>query len=340
MITINKIAELAGVSRGTVDRVINKRGGVSQFVEKRVAGIIDQYGYKPNKVARALVKSRKLHSIGVVSTSAENVFFVDVARGVRRAERDLEDLGVAVRYCEVSKFSAAEQVACINEMLRNGVDALAVNPIYAPVVKEKLAEAIGRGVPVITFNSDIEGIDRLAYIGCDYRKSGRIAAGLLAMASGGKAGVAIVTGSAKILGQCLRVKGARDELRRRRDMRIVEVVEMFDDDITSYSRVKELLAKNGGVDAFFFAAVGKEGGIRAIAEARRGRMPLIVTVDLDPFTCECIRNGTVMATICQQPFQQGYEAVRQLADYLMHGDRPARQMQYTQPEIVIRQSLE
>lgn len=339
MITIKKIAGIAGVSRGTVDRVINKRGGVSPDVEKRIAGVIKQYNYRPNKVARALVNSRKLFTIGVVSATVENVFFRDVLQGIRRAASEIKDIGVSLRYWEVVRFSVADQLAYIDNLLAEGIDALAINPINDAKIKKKLAALAKSGMPIITFNSDIKGIGRLAYIGCDYRKSGKIAAGLVAMASREQGNVAIVTGSLKSLGHCLRVKGFREELSRFASLRVTEVVEMFDDDDTSYAKVRDLLERNGGIDAFFFSAAGKRGGIRAIREHGFGEPPKIVTVDIDPFTRHCLAGGIVSATVCQQPFLQGYEPVRQLAEYLVHGDLPKQKIQYTQAEILIQQSV-
>ena len=338
MITIREIAALAGVSRGTVDRVINKRGSVSPFVEARVAGIIKQFDYKPNKAARALVKSKKSYTIGVISATVGNVFFKDVVQGIRRAAAEVRTLGVSIRYREVARFSVAEQLACLREMMAEGIDALAINPINDPAIREKLTEAAEDGVPLVTFNSDIEGVDRMTYIGCDYRNTGRIAAGLLALAAGEKAEVAVVTGSTKSLGHCLRVEGFREELRRYPAMRIAKVVEMFDDEAISRARVSELLRGNEGIDAFFFCAAGKEGGIEAILEARPERRPVIVTVDIDAFTRERLLDETVVATVCQEPHIQGYEPVRQLADFLVFGEKPMRRFQYTRSEIVIRQN--
>ena len=47
-VTIKMIAELSGVSTGTVDRVLNKRGKVKPEVESRVRAIVDAFNYKPN----------------------------------------------------------------------------------------------------------------------------------------------------------------------------------------------------------------------------------------------------------------------------------------------------
>ena len=53
--TLKEIAERAGVSRGTVDRVMKNRGGVNPETEKRVRRIVEESGYTPNRAGVALV---------------------------------------------------------------------------------------------------------------------------------------------------------------------------------------------------------------------------------------------------------------------------------------------
>jgi LacI family transcriptional regulator len=287
-----------------------------------------------------LVNRKKSATIGVLSATVENVFFKEVYRGIRQAASELAELGVSLNYKEVAKFSVREQLRCIDDMLAEGIDALAINPINDDRIRKRLLETAEFELPIITFNSDIKGIRRLAYIGCDYQRTGRIAAALLAFVTRNKAEIAVVTGSFSSLGHSMRVDGFRKELGAHGKMRVAEVVECFDDDITAYAKVREIFERNGAINAFFFSAAGKEGGIRAIQECAPKRRPNIVTVDIEAFTRDCLLDGTVTATVCQQPYIQGYEPIRQLADYLLLGDEPAQEMQYTQAEIIIRQSLE
>ncbi len=65
-ITIKQIAEMAGVHRSTVDKVLHNREGVSQEVRERVQKIIDEYQYKPNPIGQALKKQEKPIKIGVL----------------------------------------------------------------------------------------------------------------------------------------------------------------------------------------------------------------------------------------------------------------------------------
>ena len=65
-ITIKQIAEIAGVHRSTVDKVLHNREGVSQEVRQRVQKIIDEYGYRPNPIGQALKKQDQKIKIGVI----------------------------------------------------------------------------------------------------------------------------------------------------------------------------------------------------------------------------------------------------------------------------------
>ena len=57
-VTLKQIAEIAGVSRGTVDRALHDRGRVSPEVAERVRRIAEELGYHPNAVGQALARSR------------------------------------------------------------------------------------------------------------------------------------------------------------------------------------------------------------------------------------------------------------------------------------------
>ena len=70
-VTAQKIAELAGVSRGTVDRALHNRGRVNPEVAARIRKIADELGYKPNIVGQALVRSKRGARIGVILQSIE-----------------------------------------------------------------------------------------------------------------------------------------------------------------------------------------------------------------------------------------------------------------------------
>ena len=74
-VTIKDIAAAVGVSRGTVDRVINHRGGVSEEVAARVEQAVEEMGYFPNRAGRILAARKKPVTIGCLLPSDKNHLF-------------------------------------------------------------------------------------------------------------------------------------------------------------------------------------------------------------------------------------------------------------------------
>ena len=81
-VTVKQIAELANVSRGTVDRVLNNRSGVSEATRQKVLKIAKELHYEPNFLAKALVSKKESLKIGVILTPDYNPFIHDIYRFV------------------------------------------------------------------------------------------------------------------------------------------------------------------------------------------------------------------------------------------------------------------
>ena len=94
-VTIKKIAEVANVSRGTVDRALNHRPGINPEVAQRILKIADELGYQPDPAAKALAARRYVpKKIGVLLCSEGNPFFRKVIEGVDHALEELQHFGI------------------------------------------------------------------------------------------------------------------------------------------------------------------------------------------------------------------------------------------------------
>lgn len=89
MATIKEIAQLAGVSRGTVDRVLNHRGAVNPQTAQRVTEIAQALNYQPNRAGIVLAAQKRNLKIGVLLFDNGNPFFEEVMKGVRQKEEEL-----------------------------------------------------------------------------------------------------------------------------------------------------------------------------------------------------------------------------------------------------------
>lgn len=130
--TIKQIAEKAGTSRGTVDRVLNGRGNVNPELAKRILDIAERERYQPNQLAQALIRSRQRTHIGMVIPSVGNPFFDEVLRGAQSRARKLSSYGTTLTIREIKGYDAATQLQAMRRLVAEGVDALAVMPLDVP----------------------------------------------------------------------------------------------------------------------------------------------------------------------------------------------------------------
>ena len=103
-----QIAELAGVSRGTVDRVLNNRGSVNANTAARVREIAEKLNYKPNKAGLMLAAQKKNLKIGVILFPDSNPFFSEVLEGVNAKAKELSAYNFTVLIRQVP-FDETEQ---------------------------------------------------------------------------------------------------------------------------------------------------------------------------------------------------------------------------------------
>ena len=198
MATIKEIAALAGVSRGTVDRVLNDRGAVNPETAEKIRKIAKELDYKPNRAGLVLAAQKKRLKLGVILFSTGNPFFQDVLAGIDEKAEELANYNCTVITKQIS-FGVEAQLQTIDELLAEEVNGIAMTPYNDDRIRNRINALYEQGIPVVTLNTDIENSRRLAYVGSNYTRSGATAAGLLQLMTSGTVNIGIVTGSSKIL---------------------------------------------------------------------------------------------------------------------------------------------
>ncbi|MDE6830878.1 MAG: LacI family DNA-binding transcriptional regulator, partial [Lachnospiraceae bacterium] len=108
-VTIQQIADKAGVSRGTVDRALNNRGRINPEVADQIRQIAEEMGYAPKNRKRSISSKGKLR-IGVVTQLARSSFMLEVNRGIRQAAEELAEKGIALLVREGLSVDEEEQL--------------------------------------------------------------------------------------------------------------------------------------------------------------------------------------------------------------------------------------
>ncbi|MHA6513148.1 LacI family DNA-binding transcriptional regulator [Tessaracoccus sp. Z1128] len=180
------VARLAGVTPAVVSYVTNGSHPVSAATRRKVEEAIEELGYRPNAVARALAISRT-HTIGLIVPAVANPFFAELASAIEAA-------AFAAGYTVVVGNASDEGrhvLDYVHTFADRQVDGLVVVPI-TDSAQDALAAARGRGIPVV-FTDRAAGVD-VPTVSVDNVDGARAAA--LHLAEHGRLVHACITGSA------------------------------------------------------------------------------------------------------------------------------------------------
>ena len=336
MATMKDIAKLSGVSRGTVDRVLNHRGIVSPDTRKKVLEIAKLLDYHPNRAGIALAAQKKKLKTGVLLSGPGNPFFDEVMDGLNHR--------LAIYGCSVVEkripFDPSLQLEAMDELLRQNIHGLILSPCNDAAVRTKINALRESGIPCVTVNTDLPDSGRIAYVGSDYYRCGQTAAGLLNLITGGRAVVGIVTGSHRVLCHEERINGFTDYLRNKcPGIHVSDIIENDDDDDKSYRLLSALLKRRADISALYFTAAGVHGGCRSLSVLGREGQVRVIAFDKVPTTKALVKKGVIAATICQQPREQGARSLSILTDYLLTGKLPEQTLHHMDLSIRIRENL-
>lgn len=179
IIRIKDIAEKAGVSTGTVDRVLHNRGRVSEKAKEKVLRIAKELNYEPNMLARALVSKRDYRIATVIPNPELDEYWQAPFKGIEKAEKDLRQYGVKVVHhlynlTDVESFKEAAEKISESEF-----DGILLAPLFYRESLTFLSKWKRMGIPFNLFNTHIPDYEPLSYIGQDSYQSGVLAAKLL-----------------------------------------------------------------------------------------------------------------------------------------------------------------
>jgi LacI family transcriptional regulator len=326
--TIQQIAERAGVSRGTVDRALNGRGRIDPEVAQRILKIADEMGYVPKSRRTAI---RREYRIGVITQLSKSPFMSEIIRGIEAAKLELKHQKVEILVEEGISVDTDEQIAAIDRLLEQRIDALAIMPVDDERIRERMNMlSTERKLPVITFNTDISGTNRLAFIGMDNEKSGRAAAGLMGVLTRGSGKILVITGFFGNRVNSMRVDGFVNEVKHSYpDMEIAAVQSCFDDEDEVERIVVNAMLGAQVINGILIVSAGQSGLDRAFARLQVDRRPYVVAYDLTPWSRKALQEDRIDFLIDQDGFFQGYRSIWMLANLLMSGTRPQSEYEYT-----------
>ncbi len=341
-VTIEQIAARAGVSRGTVDRALNHRGRIRPEVAEKIEQIAEELGYVSRRQKRLAAGGGREYqkSIGVITQLSGASFMLEVNRGIREESRKLEKQGIRVLLREGAGVDAAEQLRLIEELLQQGIDALAIMPVDCDEVRERLRQLSAGQVPVVTFNSDIVGTGRACFVGLDNEKSGRAAAGLMGLMLRGQGKVLGITGSFSNSAGSRRIDGFVQEMKTAFPrMELIGIQSSFDRTEQVESCILQAMGAYPDLAGILVVSGGQAGVKQAFEKLQPKRRPFVILYDLTPKNARLLQEEFADFLIDQDGYTQGYRALSLLADKLRWNKDPDAEYMYTDIAIKTKYNL-
>lgn len=332
-VTQAQIAQMAGVSRGTVDRTLNNRGRVDPEVAERIRRIANELGYRPNRAGSLLQRANRPVRLGVVIQSVETPFMALMLEEINKALPHMRELGAEVIVRANEFVDIDRQLVSLDELEKEGVDGIALTPVEDMRICERIDE-LAKKMPVVTFNTDLPDSRRLCYVGQENYLSGRACAGLMNMLLGGKGKVLMIAGHHASQSHRRRIDGFRSEaISTYPGLSLLPLERSNDSRQKAYEIVKEVWARHPDLRGIFIAANGQVGVCDAMRElGLKGKVHMIC-YDLLPDTAEGLREGLIDLLIDQDAHAQGVRPLEILLENILTGARPPEEYMLTRIDI-------
>ena len=329
-ILIEDVAQAAGVSKSTVDRVLNGRPGVRADTLRRVQDALEGLGYASSALARRI--SSPDERIDVLLPRNENLFFDDL---LERLEAEKARREVELRLVRMNAFDPASLSTVLNGVSKQ-TSAVITVALDAPEVRDAIDRLEARGTRVITLVSDVPQSRRSAYIGVDNFAAGRTAGALMARFIEPSAGsVAVLVGHLGLRDHLDRRSGFEQVIAERRpDLRLILAGACRDLPEVAQEMVTRLLAETPDLVGLYVAGAGNRGVIAALEAAAPPGLAVIAH-ELTLPTRSALLDGRYQALIVQDT----HEIARRALDAALR-PAPLPEEDWSLPiQILIKENL-
>ncbi len=338
-VTINDVAKRAGVSKGTVDRVLHDRGEVSPKSRDKVLKVIEELGYKPNLYA-SILASQKVHRIVcVIPEYVSGDFWSLTAKGIDEAAEAASRFGVKVEIITYDQYDVESFRDVCEGVLADLPSGVVVAPMFRAETLNFVKNLAASDVPYVYIDSKLEDNGYSAYFGMPMFQSGYLCADIMA--------------DGRSLEKILVVRIERDKMgysdptvaRRTGFMEYMaaycpgtHIVNVFIDP-KNPENVRQKLDEAFSCPSENMGVVMFNSRIHLVAEYIRERAVKgvrVVGFDALDKNLDALRGGHVQVLIAQHSDRQAASAVNALVDNLIHGESVHKKDNYTQMDILNR----
>ncbi|WP_339712565.1 LacI family DNA-binding transcriptional regulator [uncultured Kriegella sp.] len=314
--TIKDIARLADVSKGTVDRVLHRRGKVSKKALEQVNQVLEAIDYQPNPIARTL-KNNKIYRICVlIPDQTVDPYWNPAHEGIKDAENEFKAFGVLIQKYVYDPLERCSFLKESQKALDSVPDVLLMAPLYRQESLEILQNCKTKNVLVVFFNNYIDALNSELFIGQDLHQSGRVAANLIDKLTKAEDTVAVVHIDKEPHMQ-LKENGFKEYFEERKKTPQKIITANFNSDCakTFEKEVAEFLHLQRHITAVF---ITNSKSYRLLEVAKSINSDFVtIGYDLLEENINCLIQGEIDFLIHQKPKRQAYLGVSYLVEHFL-----------------------
>ena len=313
-IRIKDIALRAGVSVGTVDRVLHKRPNVSPKALEKVEKVLKEMNYQPNVYASALAYNKSYTFYLLIPDHGSKTYWEEIEKGAYSAMEARRDFHINVKILYFKRFNEASYLEQAQKCLEAQPDGVIIVPSELDLTKKVTESFIDQHIPFVLLDSYMPDLKPLSFFGQDSLASGYFSAKMLMLLASNEKTIMLMkqtkNGRVTSKQQAHREVGFRHYMDEHfPKVNIVELNLPTEEDKGEYYKLLEdFFNKNQDVHhCITFNSKAHIVGEFLLHTNRRDVQ--IMGYDMVEKNIDCLKQGSISFLIAQHAYLQGYSCV-------------------------------
>ena len=338
--TIRDLAQAAGVSVATVNRVLAGKTAVRPKTMQRVkeaAQAIGFYGF--GAIQSRVAAARAKYRLGFLLHQPSRAFYQNLAKAIRAAAEGMESCEVEARIEFLDDLSPQNTAS---RMIALGAECDAIGVVAAvhPLVTQAIAELQNRGKPVFALISQLSASGQVHYVGLDNWKVGRTAAWAIEHICAGPGELGILVGNHRYRCQEMNEAGFRSYFREHAPgFTLLEPLSTFETTAVAQEMTEKLLGEHPDLAGLYVAGGGITGALAGLRASGRAGRVVVVGYELMDVTRTALLDGTMTFVISHPLARLALEAIHRMVSAVSAASKDGNYTSILPFEIFTRENI-
>lgn len=246
----------------------------------------------------------------LITMDSMDEHWLSVKKGAETKAKELGDVDIIFR-APAGKVDPNEQTRMVEDAINQKVDAILLAPSDKAALGPAVEKAVGEKIPVVIIDSPVDAEGYVTFLSTDNYAAGALAADTLAKLVGEKGKVGIINAQPGAGTAIARSSGFEDRLKEKYpNMKVAGVQYSNGDKAVALNQATDMMTANPDLVGFYGSNEGSTVGIsRALEESKNGGKIKLVGFDFSKDTVTGLKNGTIQASMVQNPEKMGYDGV-------------------------------